>query len=498
MATSRGSIEALFRSPGGTGKTVDLAKWASDFRVKIVFAADTRGVGDDVSAVTLSVKGQNACTRKVAERGSLNRRGLGAMQTSRRPGRVAGTLHRCPPATGSLPACRHWRRLTSSRARPPQQMKDLGLNPATLTRVRVEITEQGWRDNGRLYRQEGYRLPAPAAPECRHRRAKVWVRVEGQPGAIRASGSVNDLTGLAAIIENPDPLRDRTLLAIDRPRIDGIDISTGVKLRKAGTPPSGSSTARPTPAEPQSTSVPSVNRLLDVLTERRTIRSFPAGNDANFTPGYIQAEVKIWADGFEPQADPKAEPKAKDKVQPITLIFGKPEGDSIYVRRIMPGGGKTDFLLPDKIKVGIAAEPIDLLAAIKKSRLELLDSTLKTFSPEVVNKLEVSGVANFTLVREEKKDPSTGSEKWTFAAPADKKGQTADAGTVAEMLRILGTTQSVTKFVNKAPDEAALIDYRLPSTESAGDTAGPGAPTQGDRQPQGCAAGRQHANLRVR
>ena len=34
MATPRGGVDALFRESGKSGKAVDLAKWASDFRVK--------------------------------------------------------------------------------------------------------------------------------------------------------------------------------------------------------------------------------------------------------------------------------------------------------------------------------------------------------------------------------------------------------------------------------------------------------------------------------
>ena len=76
----------------------------------------------------------------------------------------------------------------------------------------------------------------------------MWVRVEGQPGVIRASAPAR-IGGLAAVIENPDPLRDRTLLAYDKARIDGIDISGGVTLRKTGT--EWKLFGPPTPGEPQ-------------------------------------------------------------------------------------------------------------------------------------------------------------------------------------------------------------------------------------------------------
>ena len=157
------------------------------------------------------------------------------------------------------------------------------------------------------------------------------------------------------------------------------------------------------------------------LTERRTIRGFAATNDANFPPGSTQAEVKVWADGFEPtpkdpKADPKAEPKPRDKAGPITLLVGRAREIRSYVRRVMPDGTKADFILPDKIKVGLTDEPVDLLVTLKKSRLDLLDPNLKRFSPEVANKVMVTGTANYELDKDDKKDLSTAGR------PVDVRG----------------------------------------------------------------------------
>ena len=96
-----------------------------------------------------------------------------------------------------------------------------------------------------------------------------------------------------------------------------------------------------------------------------------------------------------------------------------------------------------------------------KTRLDFLDPNLKTFSTEVVNKITVSGIKNYELDKEEKKDLSSNQDRWTFVVPADQKGKTADANTVLEMLRILGTTHSVTRFVDETPSPAKLIEYGL-------------------------------------
>src|SRR5262249_52511238 len=110
---------------------------------------------------------------------------------------------------------------------------------------------------------------------------KVWVRVEGQPGVIRASAG--DLSGLIPVIENPDPLRDRNLLAFDKSRVDGLDITVGGQttiLRKTGALPEWKLYGNPAAGDPQTAAGQLVNRILDVLTERdrRTIKSFPAAN----------------------------------------------------------------------------------------------------------------------------------------------------------------------------------------------------------------------------
>lgn len=457
LATPRSSVEPLFRDPG-RGKAVDLAKWAGDFRAKNVFA--NASSIDLVSAIALGTKDKTlALTRAGSGWVFTSPSGWGAADSIGDPAKPLSGVN---PLINTLTNLRAASAADFVEAPTPKELTDYGLNAGNADAVRVEITN---RDNEKLVAFIGKAdttapatPPAPGMPPTPS--DKVWVRVEGQPGVIRAAG--RDLAGLRGLIENPDPLRDRTLLALEKPHIDGLDLSTGARLRKVGG--EWKLFGPPTPTEPQATNPDAVNRLLDALTQRRTIRSFPAANDANFAPGTTQVEVKVWADGFEPATDPKAEPKPRDKAQPTTLIFGKTEGDSVHVRRILPDGAKADFLVADKVKLGPAGESVDLVSAIKKSRLDLLDPSLKSFSPEIANTIAVKGAANYQLNKDDK-DSATG-ERWTFVAPADKKGQTADTETVAEMLRLLGTTKSATKLVNEVPDEAALIGYGLAAAKT--------------------------------
>ena len=315
------------------------------------------------------------------------------------------------------------------------------------------------------------------------------MRVEGQPGVIRATAG--DLTGLVALIDNPDPLRDRTLLALDKPRIDGIDISGDTRLRKTGLPPEWKLYGPPTPTDPQATNLQTVNRLLDALTERRTIKGVPgrerrelrAQRHAGRGEGLGRRVRRAAGRSTRRPSQSRKRPQSRSRSS-----SARPRATTVHVRRVMPDGAKADFVLPDKIKFGLSQDAVDLVGTLKKTRLDLLDPSLKTFSPEVASKVTVSGVANYDLDKDEKKDSSTGGERWTYAGPADKKGQTADAGTIAEMLRILGTTQSVTKFISEAPDEAALIGYGFVAPKMPANDAAAVASTEGDDRTEGRAA----------
>jgi hypothetical protein len=460
IAVNRSDLDPLFRDTlvRGGGKAEDLVKWTVDYRVKAVFPAESRMVGGDVTALKLSLPNKK---KELAL--SLSPDGwkfdVPAGWGEADP---VGDLSAMPNTfTGVQPLLRA---LTSLQALTPddfvdnpKDLKEYGLNSDNPDLLRVEMHTREGVGIVFLGRKEGAIPPMTpgGAPT-----GKIWVRIEGQPGVIRANSG--DISGLVPVIENPDPLRDRTLLAAEKSRIDGIDLTVAgqtTKLRRAGAVPEWKLFGNSTAGDPQPTSRPVVDKLLDVLTERRTIKGFPVGNPANFAPPEIKAEVKVWAAGFEPTPDDKAEPKEKGK--PTTLLFGKKEGDSIYVRRTLPDGTVGEFLLADRIKLG--GETVELIPAITKTRLDFLDPNLKTFSTGVANKITVSGIKNYELDKEEKKDPSSNQDRWTFVSPADQKGKTADAKTVLEMLRILSTTHSVTRFVDETPSPAKLIEYGLAS-----------------------------------
>lgn len=461
LATPRASVDPLFRSTGGEAKAADLVKWASDFRLKTFFGSDARTSRDDVEALTLSTKGKVLSIEKAGGVWKfVQPAGWGNVDPVGESLPSPGTFTGAGPLLGAI---------TSIQALAPADFVDnpsaedlvkYGLNPGNPDIIKVEAK---LKDNGTTTILIGKKDAAPTLPTTPPGAAtppgKVWVKVEGEPGVIRANSG--DLSGLVSVIENPDPLRDRTLLAVDRSRIDGIDLVVGgqtTKLRKTGAIADWKLYGNPAAGDPQSTNKTVIDKLLNLLTERRTIKGFPAAKPENFAPGEIKAEVKIWTSGFEPTTDEKAEPKEKGK--PTILLFGKKEGDSIYVRRTLPDGTTAEFVVPDRVKIA-SGETLEWIPIVTETRLDFLDPNLKTFSPEIVSKISVTGIKNYEVEKDEKKESSASQDRWTFAQPADQKGKTADSNTIAEMLRILATTHSVTRFVDEAPTPAKLIEYGL-------------------------------------
>ena len=457
MAVPRASVESLFRDVGGAkdGKAGDLTKWANDFRVKSVFAADTRGAGDDVTALTLSLKDKKlSLVRGGGGWVFVEPAGWAEADSAGDPGALPGTLTGVRQILGELTSLQALSGADFLDNPTPQDLEKYGVNVGNPDAIRVEILN---KENEKTVAFIGKKdVPATPAPSAAgpQQPSKWWVRVEGQPGILRANAG--NLGGLTTIIQNPDPLRDRNLLTLDKNRIDGVDLANGaVKLRKVGAGQMAGWKLFGSPGDPQ-TAV-GVDPFLAALTERRIIKSFPAPNAANFGPGEVT--IKVWTDGFEPSTDPKADPKAepKQKTAPITITFGKKQGDEINVRRVSADGKTTDyFLLPEKVKPPAGGEPVDLLAAATKPRLDYMDRDLKMFSSTMAGKLTVSGGLNFDLDRDDKI-----ADKWTFAAPADQKGRTADAATVVGLLDILATTPSATRIIDENPTPEKLAEFGL-------------------------------------
>lgn len=455
MAVPKSSLDAILKeSATGVRHAAETARWTTDYRTKAVFATDARTGGDDVNFVKLTRNGKDlALTRGKTGWEFAAPAGWGDATTAGDPTAAPGTLSGVRPLVGGLVGLAAG--VADDFLDAPADLTQYGLNPGNPDRVRVELktadgkTEVAFvgkkADADKKDEKKDAFTPPPSA--------KLYVQLEGTPGVVRASAS--GLDGLAALIDNPTPLRDRDLVRDDlKARVDAIDVTSGgqtVQLRKIGTEwklVGG-------PNDPQTANQTAAAALLNLAAQPRLVKDFPAANDANFAGPELRAEVKLFADALEApdaKADAKAAPKLKAGANPTVLQFGKKDATGVFVRRIRPDGTKTDFLVPDKVKVGTDPAESDILATLTRGRFDYLDPTLPTFSQFQATKLQLTQGPNVTLeVAKEKSAglPIGGAEGgWKYAKPDPMKGQTADTGTVSDLLNLLANQQAG-KFVRE-------------------------------------------------
>lgn len=456
MAVPRSAVDALLRDPAATGRAGDNAKWTADYRAKQVFEARRP---DDVTAVKLT-KGKD--TLELANYADgwkfVSPKDWGGAD-------VVGDTN--PAATGFTGVTPLLTALTGLQAlsaddfiEKPDDLKPYGLEAGNPDAVRVEVKTK----DGTQVVFVGKAVPPtqpPAQGTTPPPTNKWFVRVDGESGVIRASGS--KLEGLAGVVADPNPIRDRTLLAVSKERIDALDLTFGgqtVKLRKTGGVPQWRMYGGP--GDPPLADARQVEAMLGVLTERRSIRDFPAVTDKDVTGDQLKVEVKLWADGIEvdPKADPKAEPKLKGN--PVTIQIGRQDGDKFLTRRTLPNGGVFGFTLPERVPTtGPIPVTIDLVPTLKKDRLALLDPAVPGFSPFNATKVTVAQGANVTEVEKADDPTSPLVGKWTFAKPDPRKGKTADAETVnTEWLATLARQQAA-RYLSEAPTDQQLAGWGL-------------------------------------
>jgi hypothetical protein len=463
MAVPRTDLQALFRETKGGVKASEIAKWANDYRLKSIFPGDSTRLAEGVNLLKLSLPNKKAELALARTPGGGWKfeapAGWGDADPEGDASPVGGF-------TGVNPLVRTLTDLSATTAADfldAPDLKPYGLNADNPDLVRAELkTADGQTAVVFVGKIETAAAPPPKLEGLPPPGGgKVFIRIEGRPGVVKAS--CRDLSGLIPIVTDPSPLRDRNLLpATAGKRIEGIDIALPnqppTKLRRTR---EGDWKLYGGPGDPQTASAAAVGRLTDVLQARRAIKGFPPLNPADFTA--VPVTLQVWTDPFTPPTDPKADPKAEPvkKGEGIKLEFGRKDGDTLYVRRTLPGptGGTAEFALPAALKVG--ADTADVLAAVTKTRLDLLDRSLPTFSEAA--RIAVSGANTYTLARDEKPDPVTKEQLWRFAAPDPRAGQVADGQAVRDdiVYRLANASSLLGAFVNEAPTPEKLAEYGL-------------------------------------
>jgi hypothetical protein len=539
IAVPRENVDPLLKDMRNGGNAKELAKWVNDYRTRQAFGVNTQTSAEEVVGLTLIGRGDDLTLNRVAEGWKMTahysvKTKVGDKENVERrnlPPSAAdppvdadpqGDFSAGPNSfNGVRPLIQTITNLQAVSADDflpddPAKLVEYGLADTSPERVEVtlrvkgaggaERTEKGWI---------GKKVPMPATPGQTTPPGmtpnQVYVKVQGTPGVFRATSS--NVDGIFGVLADPNPLRDRNLLPpdlmISPQRVVAIDLTKDGRTTRLRQP---ASTTGPSfgqkfqlwgeEGDPQDANVAAISKILDLITQRRTIKEFPAPNDANFTPtppGTPPAnevkvvELRLWTELEPPPPPPPAQPgmapppapvvEPKPKGNPIILTFGRVVRDGtgkvteVYVRRTLPSGAKADFVLPGEIAASptMAQPPFggpippaptgpgtDVLATVSKSRLDLLDPTLKSFSPGSAAKLTITQVGKEGLEANLNPNVPFGSPgKWTFArfpanqptAPPIVRDIPADEG---EVLTLLSTLSSLSAgpFDVERPSEA--------------------------------------------
>ncbi len=463
MAVPRHELDPLFKE-SRPGKAADNAKWVGDYRSHAIFPAGSRAMGEDVASLKLTLpnkKKEFAVSRSSTGGWKFDLpAGWGAAGAEGDPSASLGTF------TGVNPLLRTLVSMNAGSGADfldtPGDLKQYGLNADNPDLVRVEMkTKDGQSTVAYIGKVEVAAKP-PTSPPGMPQPAgggKAYVRIEGQPGVIRAIAG--DLSGLVPVITDPSPLRERALIAIDpREQVDGINIALAgqpadklTKLRRVG----GNWKLYGGSGESQEAQAAPVQRIVEVVAAPRAINGFPAPNPANFAS--VSATLWVWVGGFATPPTPSGDPVKK--VEPTKIEFGRKEGDSIHVRRTQPGGKVTEYTVPASLKIGPGNESVDVLATVSKSRLDLLSHSFPSFVD--ATRITVSGAANFTLAQDEKPEASSGEKQWRFTAPGPSAGKVADAATVRNdiIYYLANASSQFGRYVDEAPTPQKLTEYGL-------------------------------------
>ena len=207
-------------------------------------------------------------------------------------------------------------------------------------------------------------------------------RVEGQMDPVlrqaRADTVVYEVPGDAvkkvqAVLGSKLLLRDRTVLHLQMPRVDAIDIDVGadkVELRRvAGVWYVYDAEGKGRPAKSFA-----ITELLNRLGSPQLATSFPPPGVPDDKMGFTKprAEVKIWEGGIAPdlKADPKLKPKLTAAPTVRLLIGIQDVGDVVLARRLI-GEAKAYFHLPAEV-----------LTLISRGRLDYVDGTINPYGAD--------------------------------------------------------------------------------------------------------------------
>jgi hypothetical protein len=299
--------------------------------------------------------------------------------------------------------------------------------------------------------------------------------------------SATNVARLLKLVDQPDSLRDRNLVALGFHKPDAINIQNAygvLEFRRSG-PSAPPMPGAPPPPETwklwrgdKSYTVDAavMQSLITTLTTPNQVEGFVDDPAKKKELGLDKpdAVVRIWTDGLqteEKKEEPKDEkkddkkdekkdekkekkPEPKDKDKPVyTLSFGRLHENKVAVER-KRGDEKTStvVLIPAKVRDQVFEGP-----------LAYLDKQLPPFN---ANRFDpVSNVTKLTLARDgttyEISRENKPDAPWKIDKPSDFAGRTADRATIQTILSNLNNLRAVKIQTDKAPEAAQLAEWGL-------------------------------------
>jgi hypothetical protein len=291
--------------------------------------------------------------------------------------------------------------------------------------------------------------------------------------------SANSVARLLKLVDKPEALRDRNLIALGFRKPDAINIQNGyglLEFRRSG-PPAPSFPGGPPPTETwklwrgdKSYAVDSaaVQALITALTTPNQVEGFvddPAKRK-ELVPDKPDAVVRIWADSLQPEEkkeekkdekkeepkEKKPEPKDKDKPA-FTLSFGRLQEKSAAVdRKRDDEKTSTVVLVPAKVRDQVFEGP-----------LAYLDKQLPHFNANVFDPMQ--NVTKLMLTRDgatyEISHENKPDAPWKIERPLDFAGRTADKTAIQTILAALNNLRAVKIESDKSPEAAKLAEWGL-------------------------------------
>ncbi len=281
----------------------------------------------------------------------------------------------------------------------------LGLDPSSVGVLRVDLdwgepigTETLWISKDYV-KKEG---------------DKVYVRAAGDPTVAQVNAEKPRI--LRQFLENPAPLRDRTLVKLHSDLVDAIDVmidKDSFQLRKIDGKWKVGGDGSTLDADPAI-----VKDLLFRLSEPRQLLGFPPENatDADLGLSPPKVDIRIWEGGLGAPAKEQAN-AWQDPTIPVTarVQFGKVDGDFVFVRRYS-GLTKLDAKMSNR-----------LLELASRGRYDYLDIALTSFDPARVEKISfVKDGENWEIERDKgdayhEKGAINLPEGWKILAPEKQK-----------------------------------------------------------------------------